>query len=230
MSSKRAVFGAGIALCALFICIGVALVVNTALATDNPKSTLPDANQTSIAATAVAEVEGDGESATATEGTEDQNLQELCALPLADGTSASQTPSTAEGNAAPSNPARIGTISINCTTALDHADSLASGILQKLPANGYLLAPSQIEITEGASAFDTLKQACLMAGIPIDYSEGPFGGSAYVRSIGPIGEFDCGPESGWTFTVNGQMIFSSASDYKMQPGDVLVWSYSCGLN
>lgn len=121
------------------------------------------------------------------------------------------------------------TISIDCSAALANRDKLSAGIIQNMPANGLILSPSAIELAEGDTAFSVLQKACSVAGISLDYTGGLFGGSAYVRSIGPIGEFDCGPQSGWTYTVNGQMVFVGASDYVMQPGDTLTWSYTCSL-
>lgn len=228
MSSKRALVGAGIAVCALLVCIGVILVINTAMADDvhdaasNSEHTQIVSESASFDGSQLALSEEAVADSAAAHVQQDQSGQ-----PQAEG-GASGGQNTPGAAGAPAANSRC-TISIDCSAALDNADQLSASIRQNLPANGLILAPSQIEIADSATAFDALKNACSMAGIPLDYTGGFLGSQAYVKKIGPIGEFDCGPQSGWTYTINGQMVFASASECRLQPGDTLVWSYTCGL-
>ena len=54
-------------------------------------------------------------------------------------------------------------------------------------------------------------------------------GSVYVEGIHYLYEFSCGPTSGWVYTVNGEFPNYSCSDYVLQDGDVIQWSYTCDL-
>lgn len=263
MSAKKRFVGAGIALCALLICIGAVLVISTAMAnpgSDDVSSDNPIQETNANAASEVAETSMENASGAA--GTEAAQTQEsasqtadasassahpeptgaLAPASIAsnDGASSNSGPEKGALNeqnegvsqsngSTPSSPASTCTISIDCSAALANSNQLSAGIAEALPANGLILAPSAVELAEKATAFDVLKSACSVANIPLDYSGGFLGSSMYVRSIGPIGEFDCGSQSGWTYTVNNQMVFTSASDYVLKPGDVLCWTYTCEL-
>lgn len=221
MSSKRVLFGAGIAACALLVCIGAFLVISTAAATDADTAT---SNETTHQ---IAEGAASGSAAENISGAQHASGQENPAQATDTDIVYGQG---AQGSlAAGAAPTSICTISIDCSAALENPGKLSADIMRSLPSNGLMLAPSQIALSEGSTALDVLKDACSMTGIPIDCTGGFLGSSTYVRSIGSLGEFDCGPESGWTYTVNGQMIPASASDCKIQPGDVLIWSYTCSL-
>lgn len=251
LKAKRSFAGAGIALCAALVCIGAVLVISTAMA-----STPPDSTQASSSAQEALESQSlageDSAAADADETTSpasDQASSQVGSpIPAEDGnssssdaqsTSSSIAPASTSDNSnspgqadqkEPSAPAASQcTISIDCSAALANRDKLSAGIIQNLPASGLILSPSAIELAEGDTAFSVLQKACSTAGISLDYTGGLFGSSAYVRSIGPIGEFDCGSQSGWTYMVNGQMVFAGASDYVLQPGDTLTWSYTCSL-
>lgn len=119
-------------------------------------------------------------------------------------------------------------LSIECTDVFDHWDELASDKASVVPENGVMLSSSSIAFDEGATVFDVLKDACSRTGIVLEHSGGLFGGACYVEGLNGLREFDCGPQSGWTFTVNGVRVNHSSSDHRLANGDVVVWSYSCG--
>lgn len=51
----------------------------------------------------------------------------------------------------------------------------------------------------------------------------------YVEAIEGLGEFDCGPNSGWMYCVNGYFPSYSASLYKLKAGDYVEWLYTRDL-
>ena len=51
----------------------------------------------------------------------------------------------------------------------------------------------------------------------------------YVEAIEGLGEFDCGPNSGWMYRVNGYFPSYSASLYKLKAGDYVEWLYTRDL-
>ena len=88
-----------------------------------------------------------------------------------------------------------------------------------LPKNGVLL-DTEVEIKEGDTARDVLDRAAAAAGIEVK------GASDYVKSIGGLREKDCGANSGWLYSVNGEFPNVGANKYKLEPGDELLWVYT----
>ena len=120
-------------------------------------------------------------------------------------------------------------ISIVCTTVLDHLDWLAEGKADIVPAGGIMLSATEVEPQEGETAFSLLQRATRAAGIPMEASFTPGTGSAYVEGIGNLYEFDCGQRSGWLYFVNGISPGYSASEYTLKPGDRVEWVYTCDM-
>lgn len=119
------------------------------------------------------------------------------------------------------------TIAILCDTILDNMDLLATGKDSYVPGNGILLAPTTVSFTDGDSVFDVLKRTCDAYGIQLEYSYTPAYNSYYVEGINHLYEFDCGNESGWMYQVNSQFPNYGCSDYTVEPGDAIVWCYTC---
>lgn len=124
-------------------------------------------------------------------------------------------------------PALTCTFSIECSAIFDHLDDFAA--LELLPENGYLFAPAEVSFQEGDSAFDVLLRETREAGIHMEYTSTPGYQSAYIEGIGNIYEFDCGPLSGWTYTVNGEMPGVGCSQTFLKNGDALAFHYTCEL-
>ena len=53
--------------------------------------------------------------------------------------------------------------------------------------------------------------------------------SVYIEGIGNIYEFDCGPQSGWMFSVNGIYPGLGCSAYTLADDDVILFNYTCDL-
>ena len=118
-------------------------------------------------------------------------------------------------------------ISIRCGTILDNMDEFDPAKTQYVPENGVILGRKKIEFTEGETVFDALKRACKAYGVQIEYSYNSMYGSAYIEGMGHIYEFDCGPESGWVYKVNGVFPNYGCSNYTLSKDDEIVWLYTC---
>ncbi|MBN6204852.1 DUF4430 domain-containing protein [Ralstonia pickettii] len=90
--------------------------------------------------------------------------------------------------------------------------------------NGPNLASTAVEITDGETAFAATLRVLKSKGISIDYIGS--GATAYVKSIGGLGEFDAGPLSGWNIYVEGIMIPRSADAYEVFDGYKIHWKYT----
>lgn len=139
-----------------------------------------------------------------------------------------ETPSSSQ-NTPPEEQATTCSISIVCTTVLDHLDWLTPGKEDILPAGGIMLSATQVEPQEGETVFSLLQRITREAGIPMEASFTPGTGSAYVEGIGNLYEFDCGQRSGWLYFVNGISPGYSCSEYTLKPGDRVEWVYTCDL-
>ena len=132
-------------------------------------------------------------------------------------------------NTPPEEQATTCSISIVCTTVLDHLDWLTPGKEDILPAGGVMLAATEVEPQEGETVFSLLQRITRENGIPMEASFTPGTGSAYVEGIGNLYEFDCGQRSGWLYFVNGISPGYSCSEYTLKPGDRVEWVYTCDL-
>ena len=72
-----------------------------------------------------------------------------------------------------------------------------------------------------------LKRVCDNAGIQLEYSWTPIYDSYYIEGINYLYEFDCGPESGWMYKVNGWFPNRGCSSYNLSDGDSIVFCYTC---
>lgn len=122
------------------------------------------------------------------------------------------------------------TVSIKCTSILNHLDDLAEGKRKFVPSSGVILGSSSISFSKGDSAYDVTKRACSMAGIQIEAAYTPVYGSYYVEGINHLYEFDCGERSGWLYRVNGTKPGYGSSDYMLKDGDRVSWEYTCTGN
>ena len=108
-------------------------------------------------------------------------------------------------------------------------DNLKSSKAEFVPSDGWILAPTEVEFTEGESVHDVLQRVCKEAGIQMESSFTPAYNSAYVEGINNLYEFDCGELSGWMFSVNGWYPNYGCSKYTVNTGDEICWVYTCNL-
>ena len=77
--------------------------------------------------------------------------------------------------------------------------------------------------------FDILKKICGEKNIQLSSKYTPLYKSYYVEGINQLYEFDCGKNSGWMYSVNGEFPNYGASSYKPKDGDKIEWKYTCNL-
>ena len=115
--------------------------------------------------------------------------------------------------------------SIECSTAISHADQLDAAIKKYLPDDGTILSPTDIPFSEGESVADVLRRVCDENGIALETSGAS--GTLYVEGIGHLYEFDCGEGSGWMYKVNGEFPNFGCDSYLLSAGDTVEWIYTC---
>ena len=106
-------------------------------------------------------------------------------------------------------------------------ENLTEGKEYLVPSNGYILAKTTVEFTEGETVFDVLSRVCKEKKIQIEYAYTPAYKSYYIEGINNLYEFDCGPDSGWMYKVNGWFPNYGCSGYELKNGDAIVWCYTC---
>lgn len=137
----------------------------------------------------------------------------LLAVGLASGCllGCSQQPaSSGEGASASSSAAMENAMSV----AVEIDPSAADGKVD-LPAADLALISEDVDLSEGASAYDAL----VATGAVIE-------GDSYVTSINGLNEKAAGPTYGWMYEVNGEAPTVAASECELQPGDVVRWYYA----
>lgn len=134
--------------------------------------------------------------------------------PAADRTAATESASATEestsSSSAPTSPsasAQPSTITVSVSV-----DSSA--------ADGRVSASANPTFEKGASVYDAL-MAC---GLSVNASRSPFG--IYVSAIGGLAEKEYAGESGWKFSVNGEVIMKACDSVILQDGDVVRWFYA----
>lgn len=120
------------------------------------------------------------------------------------------------------------TITIRCDTILNNMGNLTPGKEGCVPSSGYIMSNKTVEFSDGETVYDVLSRACSSSGIQMEASYTPAYGSYYIEGINNLYEFDCGPDSGWKYKVNGWFPNYGCSSYTLSDGDNIVWCYTCG--
>lgn len=117
------------------------------------------------------------------------------------------------------------TINVECKSILNNMDKLKDGHSEYVPADGYIITGYKYTAKAGFTAFDVLKKACDDNGIKLTAKSSMYG--TYVSGINNIDEFDCGSQSGWMYSINGNRPNASASSQKINDGDEITFEYVC---
>lgn len=88
---------------------------------------------------------------------------------------------------------------------------------------------TEVEFTPGESVFDILYRVTMERNIHMEFRQEALYNGAYIEGISYIYEFDGGPLSGWMYKVNGWFPNYGCSNYIVEPGDIIVWAYTCDL-
>ena len=121
------------------------------------------------------------------------------------------------------------TVSVSCAVLAEHPEVLPPEKVPLVPSDGWLLPPTEAELTEGDSVFDLLLRLCWEKGIHLEFSQTPVYDSAYIEGIGNLYEFDGGALSGWMYRVNGEFPHVGCSQVFPQDGDTVEWLYTLDL-
>ncbi len=121
------------------------------------------------------------------------------------------------------------TLSISCATILDNMSWLDPDKKELVPADGWILPPTQVTFYQGESVFNVLQRTCKQKKIHMEFENTPIYNSAYIEGINNLYEFDCGELSGWMYKVNDWFPNYGCSRYQLKDGDVICWEYTCNL-
>lgn len=121
------------------------------------------------------------------------------------------------------------TLSISCAAILDHMDQCNPDKVDLVPADGWILPPTEVTFYEGESVFNVLQRTCKQKKIHMEFENTPIYNSAYIEGIHNLYEFDVGELSGWMYSVNGWFPNYGCSRYQLKDGDVICWVYTCDL-
>lgn len=120
-------------------------------------------------------------------------------------------------------------IEIRCDTVMDTSVIENEAVIPYLPANGVVLAETEVEFEEGDSAFDVLNKVCRAKDIQMEFRQDGAYSGYYIEGINYLYEFDAGALSGWMYKVNEKFPNYGCANYKMQKGDKMVWVYTTDL-
>ena len=121
------------------------------------------------------------------------------------------------------------TLEVRCDMLLDSLDRLPKEKAALVPEDGILLPVTEVEFTGGNSVFDVFRQTLKTQKIHFEYVDASAYDSVYIEGIGNLYEFDCGPQSGWMYSVNGTYPGLGCSGYTLADGDRIVFSYTLNL-
>ena len=121
------------------------------------------------------------------------------------------------------------TLEIRCDVLLDNLDGLSKEKAALVPEDGVLLPVTEVTFEGGESVFDVFRRCLREEKIHFEYVDASAYDSVYIEGIGNLYEFDCGPQSGWMYSVNGVHPSLGCSAYTLADGDEIVFSYTCDL-
>ncbi len=121
------------------------------------------------------------------------------------------------------------TLEVRCDVLLSCMDRLTEGKQALVPADGIILPETQVEFSAGDSVFDVFRSVLRQNTIHFEYTDANIYSSVYIEGIGNLYEYDCGPQSGWMYSVNGNYPGLGCSSYILADGDQIVFVYTCDL-
>ena len=103
------------------------------------------------------------------------------------------------------------TIEIRCDNATARKDTVNPSIASRIPDDGTILEVTTYTAVEGFTVYDVLAAVTAMHDpvIPIVANSD----KSYVSSINNLSEKNVGPQSGWTYRVNGVLPMMAANQY-----------------
>lgn len=120
-------------------------------------------------------------------------------------------------------------LEIRCDALLEHMDELKAEKRSLVPESGVLLSTGPVTAYEGDTVFDLLRRELTARKLHFEYTDANLYKSIYIEGICNLYEFDCGPQSGWVYSVNGQFPNLGCSGYTLSDGDQVVFAYTRDL-
>ena len=118
-------------------------------------------------------------------------------------------------------------LEIRCSQLTENLDKLETpGIEKYIPKDGIILANTLYYGKPGETVFDALNALTRDNNIQLEFSYTPVYESYYIEGINYLYEYDCGPQSGWMYSVNGVFPNYGCSSYELHDGDQIVWEYT----
>lgn len=121
------------------------------------------------------------------------------------------------------------TLEIRCDSLLSRRDELEPGKAELVPEDGILLPEIEVTFQEGQTVFDVFRSVLREEKIHFEYVDASAYNSVYIEGIGNLYEFDCGPQSGWMFSVNGVYPGLGCASYTLSEGDKIQFLYTCDM-
>ncbi len=214
-----------IAMCFCFVsCSGNTKAVDNNLSTTSQTEAVTQAQAGEDTATTEAETTTDKESTTAqstskakTKNNKEKENKTTVKLTTSKATTKKNEPTVKDEISC--------TLNVECKSILNNMDMLKDGHSEYVPANGYIIKGYTYTAKAGFTAYDALKKACEDNGIKLTAKSSMYG--TYVSGINNIDEFDCGSQSGWMYSINGNRPNVSASSQRVTDGDEITFEYVC---
>lgn len=122
------------------------------------------------------------------------------------------------------------TLSIDCSTLLEHMDDVKKAKRPFVPSNGIILPATRVKLNKNDSVYDILVRATSKNGIQMEASFTPVYNSYYIEGINQLYEFDAGSLSGWMYSVNGWYPNYGVSEYNsLRNGDNISFNYTLSV-
>jgi len=113
----------------------------------------------------------------------------------------------------------------------ENLNRLRPEIRRHVPASGFVLNRTTIEVPNGSTAFDVLLKATRLHRIQMEFqgaNENIYN-SVYIKGINHIYEFSAGNESGWMYSVNGTFPNFGMSAMSVKNNDLVRMVYTVDL-
>ena len=113
---------------------------------------------------------------------------------------------------------------LSCTIMIDATKAKEAGYTAA-GDDGMMLKETTVEFSEGETAYDVLSEIATQKNLPIVKAQS--GTFVYITSINSLTAGDLGASSGWMYSVNGEFVQVSCSEYAVQDGDAMVFVFTC---
>lgn len=113
-------------------------------------------------------------------------------------------------------------IQIRCDEVAGAPDMLTDPALAEyIPEDGIAMARLKYIAKEGDSVLEILEKICSNNNIEVKKDK-----EGFIETIGYLKNGDCGGNSRWAYTVNGELRKEKPADCKVTDGDEIVWAFT----